>query len=108
MEPDVERVQDGAHTGDGEVQLEVPPRVPRERADPVTRADPQTGQRRGQSPHPLAELLVGLAVVALGRAGHDLVPRIQRRGALQDPGDDEVVVLHQAAHRTSFEVARGL
>src|SRR5205807_1231556 len=83
---------------DGEVQLEVAPGVPRERADAVAWPDPEVRERRGQTPNPLAELLVARAVGALRGLRDDPAATMERLRAVEDPREDEVVVLHEAAH----------
>jgi hypothetical protein len=103
VQPDVQRVQHRAHARHREVQLEVAPGVPGERPHPVARPHADGAQRVGETGAPLSEVRVRLAVHALGRPGRDAAAREVRRRPFQQPGEDEGIVLHEAAHGCLLE-----
>jgi hypothetical protein len=95
-------VQHGAHAGNREVQLEVAPRAPGERRHTVSGPDAVHPQRRREAPNPRTELRVGLDVQAVGDAGDDALLGMQPLRALEDPGEGQRLVLHEAVHRASL------
>jgi hypothetical protein len=97
---DVQGVQDGAHTGGGEVDLQVAVGVPGEGGHPIAPPDPQPGQGVGQAVNPSMEVGVGVAVHAGGGAGGDLLAGEETGGAVQEMMQGERPVHHQAFHGT--------
>ena len=99
-EPDVERVTHGPATGNAEVHLKMLVVIPGERADAVTRFDPETGQRRGQLPAASMQIGIGVRVHrAIGLPGVDQLVVEQPARMLDDAVERERVFHHQAVHR---------
>ena len=104
-QPRVDGVANSAHRRDAEIKLQVPVVVPRDRRDAVALADPQVGQRAGEPPRPGVELAVAVAVNrSLGGPRDDLALGVVARGEVEQRGDEQRAILHQAEH---FESLRG-
>ncbi len=97
-QPDVQRVQHGAHRRHGQVELEVASRVPSERRHAVAAPDPQLAQRARQAVGPLHDLGVARALHAVGGEAHDLALSEQLPRPLGDPAHEQRGALHQAVH----------
>jgi hypothetical protein len=95
----IQGVHDGAIARDGEVQLQMAEAVPAERADAVARLDAKTGQDMGERMNAAVKVGVGIAVHAVGSFAHDFLAREQFGGTLQEVGERERVVHHEALHR---------
>ena len=104
-EPDVERVQDRPHGGDGEVGLEVALVVPGEGADPVPRLDPQAGEGGGQLLGPGRHLGEGGRAVPALLDGDDGAVAVHLLPVAEDVADQERGVLHGAFHGPSMASA---
>jgi hypothetical protein len=95
----VHRVQHRAHARDGVVELQVLARVPAEGRDPVAGPHAEPDQRLGEFPSAFRDLGPGGARDgALGIDGDDLRAAVVLRRVAQDRRDEELVLLHQAAH----------
>ena len=104
-QPDVQRVQDRSHAGDGEVGLEVALVVPAEGADAVTRLDAEPGQGGGQPLGPGGHLdETGLAAAALLHRDDGAVA-VYPLPVEQQVSDQERGVLHGALHAPSMASA---
>jgi hypothetical protein len=105
----VDRVQDGAGAGDAVEQLEVPVRVPGQRADAVARSHAEPAQRGRQALRPAVRLGVGVAVdrpVDLPR--DDLGAAVDRGGVLDRARDQERQVHDQPLqHRALVDTLSG-
>src|SRR6185312_9213355 len=97
-EADVEGVEDGAHAGGGEVELEMAVGVPAEGGDAVAGVDAEVFEGAGEAVDARAEVGVGVAVETVFGAGDDLFAREHGGGAGEDVLDGEGVVLHEALH----------
>jgi hypothetical protein len=99
MQPEVEGVQHEPAAGDPEVGLEVLVVVPAERRDPVAALEPELLQGDGELLRPSRHVPIGVAVEALvGQARDDLLVAEEGLRPLQDRGNRELVVHHQAVH----------
>ena len=95
-EPDVHRVQHGAHERRREVGLEMAVRVPGERPHAVTLADTERLERAGQPPGALGEIGVGGSHEAdAGNTRGQRLLREEAARALEDVLDGERVMHHQ-------------
>ena len=101
MQPDVQGVENRAHTGDGEVQLEVTRRVEGERTDPIPGSHAQLLQGIRQPSGPVPEFFVGFVLDPVRGLGGD--PRLGIVGdrSFQQAGQDKRIALHQSAHEPS-------
>ena len=97
-EPDVERVQDGAHARDGEVGLHVRLVVPHERRHAVTGLHAEFAQRRGQLLGALGDLEERRLLDPVGRDGEDLLVGVHELAVADDAADEQWRVLHRALH----------
>ena len=99
-QPDVEGVQHASGARCGEVQLQVPPGVPAERAHPRVRTEAQVVQHRGQPAHAVGPVGDGGAAFLPDLCRDDLLVAEELFGPVEDVGEDEGAVLHQAEHLT--------
>jgi hypothetical protein len=95
----IQGVHDGAIARDGEVQLQMTEAVPAERADAVSLLDAKSGQDMCQRMNAAVEIGVGIAVHAVGSFAHDFLAWEKFGGTLQDVGEGERIVHHEALHR---------
>jgi hypothetical protein len=97
-QPQVQRVEDGAHRRDGHVGLQVLLVVPGEGADPVALADPQAGQGSSQPVGPLGHLGEGGPPARLALECHHLALAEDAPAVAEDGRDREGEVLHGREH----------
>jgi hypothetical protein len=102
-QPDVQRVQHPPGARRGQVELQVAPGVPAERADPAVRGDLQGVQDRGEAAHPGRPLGDRRGRLAGGLGRHDPLVAEVLLGSVEDVGEGEWPVLHQPEHRRSFD-----
>jgi hypothetical protein len=91
-------VEDGAHGGHGEIELEMAMVIPAERGHAVAllHTEPLEGVRELMSP--AMEVAVGIAEVrAIGVARGYFVLRELLARTLKDVGERELIVIHHAA-----------
>ena len=95
----VERVQNGAESGHGEVELHMAVAVPRESRDSVTGFDAEFSERLHQLQRTRVEFAIGIAVqAAVGEARDDFLFGKVLLRAHQNAVDRQRVVHHQAVH----------
>jgi len=97
--PRVDRVQHHARAGHAVVELQMAPGVPRQGGDGRVAAELQRGERVGDLARPPGHAgPVGAMHRPLHAAADDLDPRMERFGMLDQRGDQQRPVLHQAKH----------
>jgi hypothetical protein len=101
VQPDVDHVQDGADQGDGVVQLDVPAAVVGEGGDPVARPHTQVPQHRHEAQHPVCQVGIADPRRLVGEGVDHLVGAVDGAHPLEDGGDGEGLVAHQALHQPS-------
>ena len=97
-QPEVQRVEHGAHRGDGQVGLEVLLGVPGEGGDPVALPDAEAGQGRGQPVGPVGHLGEAGPPARLALERHHLAPAEHAPAVPEDRRDGEREVLHRREH----------
>jgi hypothetical protein len=99
----VDGVADRGHARDGVVELEMPVGVPGQGADPVFGLDAKRQQRTRQLRRERAMRIgIGVAVRAADRqAGYDFRIAVVLAGVLQQAGNHQRPVHHQAKHLRS-------
>jgi hypothetical protein len=95
---DVHRVQDRAHARHGQVELEVPHRVPGEGGHTVAPLDAEPLERAGQASGALDHLPVRAALDAVLRPADELALGEHPLGPLRHVAYQERVVHHQSVH----------
>src|SRR5262245_52007299 len=103
MEPEVQRVENGAGYRDGEVRLEMLMMIPSERGDAVAGTDAVAPERVNIAADADAEVAVGVAMKrTIGTAGHDLAARVHLFRVAEDRPQRQGEVHHQAVHRSGL------
>ena len=100
-EPDVQRVDDGAHARHREVGLDMLLVVPHEGGNPVPVLDAERGQRVRQPGDVPAGLGVRRLPEPVGHGGDEPAGAAEGGAVLEDPPELEWDVLHGAAHHRS-------
>ncbi|MNH23618.1 hypothetical protein D3C79_835230 [compost metagenome] len=99
MQARVQRVQHGTRAGYGVVQLHVAIAVPGERADAVTKADAERGERIGQAACALPEVAIGLPMdIAFDPARDDFLVAMVALGMGEERRNKQLLLLHQSIH----------
>ena len=99
---DIEGVQHATRARNGEVELEVTGRVPRERRDARIGREPQRVEDAPEPAGALGPLAIGRALAAGGGRRDDLLVGEQPLASMEQVGQGKRVVLHQALHGASL------
>ena len=99
----IDGVADGGHARYGVVDLEMAVGIPRQGADAVAGADAERQQHARQLPRAATGIGVGVAMGAADRqAGDDFSVAVILARMLQEAGNHQLPVHHQALHGPSF------
>jgi hypothetical protein len=100
MQPRIDRMTDGADTGDGVEDFQVPVRTARERRHPIARTHPERPQRIGELPDALGRPSVTAAMDRLsGRVRDDFAITMHGGRMLQQSGDQQRPLHHRPLHQ---------
>ena len=95
-----------AGAGSGVIELKVMVAVPAKRSDAVTWLEIECFEHVRKTMHAPVEIEVGVTVHrAIGEAAGDFLARIELRRTLQDVGERERVIHHQARHTFAYNNA---
>jgi hypothetical protein len=98
--PRVDRMQDAFTAGNTVVQLEMAVAVPRQRTHAIVHLEPQCVERIRALHRAAVRLCVAAAVqITFDPARHDPGIAVIAGSKLQQAGNQQRMVLHQAAHR---------
>jgi len=99
IKPGVHRMQHGPHARNGEIQLQMPMRVPGQRCHPVTRLDAQPDQGLRDLACTNGKASPGLAHQrTFAGAADDLGRGVILLCVVEQAGNEQGAILHQAEH----------